>query len=285
LIYGRIARLRIQSDITIQHDGKLLCGGIAWTRIGVAKQSNVVEMFEKFTHLPTKLQLTEYLPAPKTFKDTYTAHYPAEDFQHSPDRRLGNAALGIVALSCTKILLDNGCQEAVKIAAVDVLTCRILMDFLVCTDPKELVKDWRPRVTGLSNISNLEDARQAGYKILKGWKAARAALWAFVDKETTIVGYNLRADLDVLRMIHGRAVDITKVVEKAAAGPLSRGQLSLDSLCREFPGVILNAHPKYGRDCLLDAFAIREFGLWVLKQGDEMVRKAKSKSREYQILA
>jgi hypothetical protein len=282
-IYGKIVRLRIQSDITIQNDGNMLCGGIAWTRIGVAKQGDVVRMFDQFTHLPTKLQIKEYLPAPKTFKDEYQVHYPADDFRHSPDRIPDHSGHGVVALSCSKIVLHNGCQEAVKIAVVDVLSCRILMSFLIWTDTKASVKDWRPRVTGLSNIRDIEAARQAGYKVLKGWQAARAALWKFIDKETIILGYNLRADFDTLRMIHGRAVDIAKSVEKAAAGPLSRAQLSLDSLCREFPGVALKAHATFGRDCLVDAFAIREFGLWMIKQGDELVIKAKSKSREYQI--
>ena len=284
LIYGKIARLRIQSDITIQHDGKMICGGIAWTRIGVAKQVDVVGMLDKYTHLPAKLQAKEYLPAPKTFKDDYRIHYPADDFQHSPDRLSGNPGLGVVALSCSKIVLHNGRQEAVKVAVIDVLSCRILMNFLVWTDPKAPVKDWRPRVTGLTNIGDVEAARQNGYKVLKGWQAARAAVWKFIDKETIIVGYNLRADLDALRMIHGRAVDIAKSVEKAAAGPLSRAQLSLDSLCRDYPGVILKPHATFGRDCLLDAFAVREFGLWMLKQGDELVKKAKAKSRDYQIL-
>ena len=284
VIYGKIARLCIQSDITIQHDGKMLCGGIAFTRIALAKQAGVVAALDKLTHLPAKLQSKEYLPPPKTFKDDYQAHYPAEDFQHSPDRHPDQPGLEAVALSCSKIVLHNGCQEAVKIAVVDVTSCRILMNFLIWTDSKALVKDWRPRVTGLSNIGDVEAARQAGYKVLQGWQAARAALWKFIDKETIIVGYNLRADLDALRMIHGRAVDIAKSVEKAAGGPFSKAQLSLDSLCRDYPGFILQAHPTFGRDCLLDAFAIRQFALWMIKFGDEVVKRAKAKSREYQLV-
>jgi hypothetical protein len=283
-ICGKILRLRIQNDISIQHDGKMLCGGMAWTRIGVAKQPDVVGMFEKLTHLPRKFQTTEYLPPPKTFKAEYDIYYPASDFQNSPSPISTKPGMSIVAISCSKILLDNGRQEVIRIAAVDVLSCRILMNYLVSTDTKASVKDWRTSVTGLSSFGDIEAARLAGYKILKGWQAARAALWKFIDSETIIVGYNLRGDLDALRMIHGRAIDIAKSVEKAAGGPLSKQQLSLDSLCRDYPQVLLTTDATYGRDCLLNAFAIREFGLWMLKQGDQLVRKAKQKSLEYQLV-
>jgi hypothetical protein len=38
-------------------------------------------------------------------------------------------------------------------------------------------------------------------------------------KDTIIVGHTLRSDLEALRMIHGRAVDMAKIVQKAANGP------------------------------------------------------------------
>lgn len=263
-ICGKILRLLIQSDISIQDDGKMICGGTAWTRIGVAKQPEVIGMFDNLCHLPKKLQ-GEYLPPPKAFRSEYQAKYPVSDFEPSPEQLPSKPGLGVVAISCSKIVLADGRLEVVKIAAIDVISCRILMNHLVCTDPKASVKDWRTSITGVASFQDIEATRQAGYKVLKGWQAARAALWKFVDKETIIVGYNLRSDLDALRMIHGRAVDVAKSVEKAANGPLSKQQLSLESLCRDYPEVHLKADPVYGCDCLQNAFAARELGLWIIK--------------------
>ena len=170
-------------------------------------------------------------------------------------------------------------------AAVDILTGRVLMSHLVCTNPHAKVANWQSSVTGFASFRDIEDARQAGYRVLKGWAAARAALFSFIDKDTIIVGHNLRAELDALRIIHGRAVDMVKVVEKAAGGPLSKAQVSLDSWCRDIANVAsLTTDPVFGRDCLMNAFAARELGLWVLKNREEFEKKAKQKTKEYQMV-
>ena len=280
-IQGKMLRLLIQSDILIHNHGKISVCGIDWTRIGVARQHDAVELFEGMCHLPKNFQ-GEYLPAPTTFKDEYKVQYPVNDFKPSPQRDSNKPGLGIVALACSKILLADGRQEVVKIAAVDLVTCRILMNHLVCNDPHEQVANWRSSVTGLSGWHDMEGARQGGYKVFRGWSAVRSALWKFVDKETVVVGHNLRSDLDALRMIHGRAVDVAKVTEKAAKGPLSKAQLSLDSLCRDYLSEKLTMHPKYGRDCLMNAFAARGLGLWVLKNREVFEKDVRRKSVDYQ---
>jgi hypothetical protein len=282
-IQAKILRLLIQADIYIQHDGKMNVCGIEWTRIGIAKQAEVVSMLDTMCHLPKILQ-GEYVPAPKAFKDDYNAEYPSSDFEPSPIRNSAKPGLGAVAVSCSKVVLEGGRQEIVKIAAVDLITCRILMNHLVCTDAHAEVSDWCPTVTGLFSWKDVEAARKAGYKVFKGWAAARDALHRFVDKESIVVGHNLRSDLDSLRMIHGRAVDIAKVIEKAAQGPLSKAQLALDSLCRDYPEIGLKSDPEYGRDSLMNAFAVREFGLWAIKNKERLASIAKQKSRDYQII-
>ncbi|KAI5374837.1 hypothetical protein J4E82_006515 [Alternaria postmessia] len=280
-VQAKILRLLIQSDIFIQHDGKMNVCGIDWTRVGVAKQHEVVAMFDTMCHLPKILQ-GEYVPAPKAFKDDYNTEYPFSDFEPSPARNPSKPALDVVAISCSKVVLKGGFQEIVKIAAVDLATCRILMNHLVCTDPHAEVLDWRSAVTGLFSWRDMEAARKSGYKVFKGWMAARNALHKFIDKETIVVGHNLRSDLDSLRMVHGRAVDIAKVVEKAAQGPLSKAQLALDSLCKTYSEISLRSDPEYGRDSLMNAFAVREFGLWALKNREQLARIAKQKSLDYQ---
>lgn len=283
-ICGKILRLAVQSDVLIHNDGKMTCGGIDWTRVGVFKQAEVPGMFDSLCHLPKALQSQEYLPPPKTLKDEYQAQYPMAEFKHSPEPSGMKTALAVVAISCVKVLMSNGCQEAVKIAAVDVVSSRILMNNLVCTDPKVLVRDWRTNITGLTCFEDMEAARQDGYKIFKGWQAARAALWKFIDKQTIILGHNLRSDLDALRMIHGRAVDIAKLLEKAAEGPLSKQQLTLEALCRDAPQIRLFSHPSFGRDSMQNAFAARELALWKIKNEDGWKRWAKQKSLDYQRL-
>jgi hypothetical protein len=280
-IQGKILALLVQSDILIYHDGKILVCGIPWTRIGVEKQRGVVELFDGMCHLPKALQ-GEYLPPPKTFLSDYKLQYPASDFQPSPARDRAKPGLGVVALACSKVVLANGPEEVVKISAVDVVTCRILMNYLVCGDPNVPVKDWRSSETGLFSWDDIEHARKQKYKVFKGWSAARSALWKFVDKGTIILGNNLRSDLDALRMVHGRAVDIAKVAEKAAKGPLSKAQLGLDSMCRDFPVITLKSDSEYGRDMLMNAFAIREMGLWLIKNDKDFEKKIRAKSVDLQ---
>jgi hypothetical protein len=286
IVCGKTLRLLLQTDIFIHHDGKMNVSGIDWTRIGVQRQPEVVRMFDGMCHLPRKLQPLEYVPAPKTFLAEYTAQYPVTEFESASDRNPAKPGLGIIAMACSKVVLNNGQHEVVKIAAIDVLTCRVLMSHLVCTDSNIQIANWHKPVTGLSSFADMEAARQAGYRVFKGWIAARSALFKFIDKETIIVGHNLRSELDALRIIHGRAIDIVKIVEKAAQGPLSKAQVSLDSWCRDVANVAtLQKDDKvFGRDCIMRAFAAREIGLWVVKNQEQFEKVAKQKSADYQLV-
>jgi hypothetical protein len=282
-IMGKVLRLLIQSNIFIHHDGKMTVCGIGWTRIPVQKQPDVVGKFDGMCHLPKVVQ-HEYLPPPKAYRSDYQQQYPASEFEPSPAHDRAKPGFEVVALACTKVVLANGLQEVIKVAAVDLITCRILMNHLVCSDATAQVKDWRSLESGLFSWDDMEQARKLGYKVFKGWSAARSALWKFIDKDTIVVGHNLRSDLDALRMVHGRAVDIAKVAEKAAKGPVSKAQLALDSLSRDLPGHTLRNDPEYGRNVLMNAFASREMGLWIIKNKDEFERKMRQKSSDYQMV-
>jgi hypothetical protein len=284
-IQGKILRLLIQTDIFIHHDGKMTVCGIDWTRIGVQKQPDVFGMFEGMIHLPRALW-DEYLPPPTAFESDYTAQYSAAEFANPPPHDRFKPGLKVVVIACTKVLLrgDEKRQEVVKIAAIDLITCRILMNHLVCTDSKAPVANWRSNETGLFSWDDMEQARKQGYKVFKGWSAVRDALYKVIDSNTIIVGHNLRSDLDSLRIVHGRAVDIAKIAEKRAGGPLSKVQLGLDSLCRTFPAVTLKSDPEYGRDVLMNAFAVREMGLWAIKNAERFDKEIKQKSRDYVVI-
>ena len=90
----------------------------------------------------------------------------------------------------------------------------------------------------------------------------------------------------------GRTIDVIKCVEKAAGlqriedeagivsiknaagGTLSRQQLTLDNLHREFCGAKLGVHPIVGEDCLRYAHGIRSLVLWMVKNPAEWKSKA-----------
>ncbi|KAF2850969.1 hypothetical protein T440DRAFT_498771 [Plenodomus tracheiphilus IPT5] len=281
IVQGKILRLLIQSNIYITDQGKLIACGIEWTRIGTGVQHEVVGRIESMIHLPKVLQ-DEYMPFPKAFSEEYRYAYPPGDFKTSPTRDRMKPRLDAIAISCSKVVLEDGAQEVVKIAAVDLVTCRILMNNLVCTSPYADVADWRSESTGLSSWRDLEHARSSGYKIFRGWSAARSALHQFIDKNTIIVGHNLRSDLDALRMIHGRAIDVAKVYEKAADGPLSKTQLGLDSLSKNLMEKKLKDDPRYGRDVLMNAFAARQFVLWAFKNPEALKKAARQTSLDLQ---
>lgn len=278
-------RLNLQDDIRLCDDGIMVCGGINWKRMHIANQANVVADFEP--QLPrNKILWEHYAQSPAAFKEENTARdYPVEDFMNSPDIQTPKTGLRVVALACIKVKVENNLQEVVKIAAVDVATCRILLNHLVCPDPATTnVTDWNFASTGMASFHDIEHARREGYKIFKGWQDARAALWKYIDKETILVGYNLRADLDALRMVHGCAFDVVKAVENAAKGPVPKRQLSLEVLCHSLSGVDLQSysHPLFGRNALLNAFGIRELALWCVKRPLQLHQWAKRKRHDYQ---
>ncbi|KAH9875078.1 hypothetical protein J1614_004566 [Plenodomus biglobosus] len=280
-VQGKIMRLLIQSDIYITNYGELKVCGMDWIRIRTSVQRDLVDIIESMVHLPKMLQ-DEYVPFPKAFSTEYKYAYRPGDFEMSPIPNHTQPGLGAVALACSKVVLADGAQDVVKIAAVDFITGRILMNHLVCTSPNAAVKDWRTSSTGLVAWRDMECARSHGFKIFKGWSAVRSALHKFIDKDTILIGHNLRSDLDALRMIHGRAIDVVKVYEKAANGPLAKSQLGLDSLSKQIFGAELQDDPEYGRDVLMNAFAVREIVLCARKDPEALKRYARQTSLDLQ---
>jgi hypothetical protein len=283
-ICGKMMRLALQTDMIIKPNGEMTYGAQSCFRIPVNKQKEAVISIGDLCHLRVAVQAENHVPSPRTFQDENAHHYAVEEFKTTPNPLNEERALKVVAIACSKVLLTTGCQEIVKLAAVDIITGRILMSNLVCTNAKMPVKEWRTTMTGLTSFHDIEAGRQQGYKVFKGWEAARAALFKFVDKQTVIVGHNLRNDLDALRIVHGRAIDVAKLAEKAAGGPMSKQQLSLETLSRELTSIKLATHPNFGRDCLQNAFAIRQIVLWILKNPEAQKKWAKARSLEYQRL-
>ncbi|KAF2202101.1 hypothetical protein GQ43DRAFT_9730 [Delitschia confertaspora ATCC 74209] len=282
----QMLRLKLQADVVVDPDGFIAYQGLNWPRISAEKQADVVKMLDSRCSLPDFLQAKHYMP--KLRSDDPDIPYDQQEFSFSPALTPGENFSRVIALSCAKVMLSGGTEEVVKIAAIDVLSCNILLNHLVCPDSQFTVKNWRTSITGLRGFADFELARIAGYQVFKGWKAARTALWDFVDNTTILVGHNLRGDLDALRMIHGRGVDVGVMTKRAAGdGPtppeFSKAQLSLDNLCREMCGTLLEqtTHPVYGRDAAMNALAIRQLALSFLKNPAELQKKAKRMSLDY----
>ncbi|KAL5385966.1 hypothetical protein DPSP01_004402 [Paraphaeosphaeria sporulosa] len=284
-IHDKIMRMLITADIAIHHDGKFVYDGVEWTRISVDRQNEVASRFDELVHLKRlskQGQARQHVTRPIAFQGESVGDYLGSEFEQLPDPWDGS--VNVIVLCCSKVLLENQCEEVAKIAAVDVLTGRPLMSYLVCTSATEKVRDWRASLTGLSSFQDFEAARAQKFKILKGWTAARAALGKFVDQNTIFLGCNLRGDLDALRIRHGRCVDLIKVIEKAAENrPLSKGQLHLEALLRDLLEKRLPTD-YFGRDCLQDAFAVRELALFSIKHNEKFVRYVRDKVREYGLL-
>ncbi|OAL49812.1 hypothetical protein IQ07DRAFT_38303 [Pyrenochaeta sp. DS3sAY3a] len=274
--------LRMQSNIFIYHDGKIFVDGKNWSRIEISKQQEVITRLNEMCGLQRYMR-GEDTPVPNAFKDLYTAEYPSSDFEESPKRDPAKPGVPVVALWCSKVVLATGHEDLVKISAVDLAKGRVLINHFVCTDPTANVNDWCSKTTRLANWSDMERARQHDFKIFSGWAAARTALWQFVDKDTLIVGHNLRSDFDALRMTHGRALDIVLIAEQVAEGPLSKAQLTLHRMVRTFCNVDIDYYRKIGQqDCPTNAFAVRELALFVVKNRRLFDENFRLRSRDYQ---
>ena len=169
-----------------------------------------------------------------------------------------------VALDCEMAGVQGGSSELILLCAVDFLSGACLINTLV--EPTERVVDWRSRYSGVTRQAMATATAQR--KTLKGWKAARAALWKCIDADTILVGQSLQHDLDVLRMVHFRIVDAGLLAQNAV-GPGVTRQWGLKILCQELLDIEIQNNKK-GHDCVEDTLAAREVVLWCIQRPDEL---------------
>lgn len=120
---------------------------------------------------------------------------------------------GAVALDCDMVGLARGKSEVARIFALDVLTGQVLMGTLV--QATQQVTAWRTKYSGITRKAMATAV--AENRVLKGWPAARAELWKYMDSNTVLVGHALNHNLEELRMQHGRVVD-SRILAKDAVG-------------------------------------------------------------------
>jgi DNA polymerase III epsilon subunit-like protein len=184
-----------------------------------------------------------------------------------------------VALDCEMAGIQGGANELILVCMVDFLSGESLVNTLV--EPTERVIDWRTRYSGVTQKA-MATARAHG-NTLKGWRAARMALWQYIDADTILVGQSLQHDLDVLRMIHPHIVDAGIVARNAVNSSLGR-QWGLKTLCRELLDIKIQDNKK-GHDCMEDALAAREVVLWCTQRPQELaswglVKKEEEEQRQ-----
>ncbi|KAL4791335.1 ribonuclease H-like domain-containing protein [Aspergillus venezuelensis] len=168
-----------------------------------------------------------------------------------------------VSIDCDFVGVGPRNRDALaRVCAVDVLSGEVLLDILV--HPKESITDFRPRYSGITEMSYYAYAAQG--LLLPSPAEVRERLFEFIDTDTIIIGHALHNDLSKLGITHSRIID-TQILTFIAVQERFERELkrrwSLRDLSKTFLGLSIQDSP-FGHDCLEDAFAPRELVLfWV----------------------
>jgi DNA polymerase III epsilon subunit-like protein len=183
---------------------------------------------------------------------------------------------GAVALDCEMVGVTKGKSEVARISAIDCLTGEVLIDTMV--QPTQPITDCRTKFSGITKKAMT--AAVAEKRALKGWPAARAELWKYIDSDTILIGQALHHDLDALRMQHWQVVDSAILARDAVGAGVSR-QWGLKTLCDQLLGIDIQNAGNKGHDSVEDAFAAREVVLWCIGHQDELAVWGKRQKEEY----
>lgn len=189
----------------------------------------------------------------------------------------------VVAIDCEMVGINRDKDCVVILSAVDVLTGETLLNTYV--DPMVRVNNWRTRYSGVTPGTMKLAIKQGG--ALRGWRAARQALWEYIDAETILVGHALFHDLNVLGMFHSRVVDSAILSAQAVFPDVLQSnhfprRWGLKKLSDLFLGLLIQTGKK-GHDCLEDTLATREVVLWCLRYPERLSAWAKQARLEYEI--
>ncbi|RAO64750.1 uncharacterized protein BHQ10_000762 [Talaromyces amestolkiae] len=191
---------------------------------------------------------------------------PYSAFRQTP-QALEQPKRKVVAIDCEMVGLWKNTDCVALLCAVDVLTGETLMNTYV--DPVSKVLAWRSTVSGITRRS-MTDAIEQG-QTLRGWAAAREALWEYIDAETIIVGHALQNDLNVLGIFHPRIVD-TAILASQVVFPETENKkfpesYGLKRLLLSWLNMNIQTGKK-GHDCLEDTLATRELAIWCARNPD-----------------
>ncbi|KAI5920107.1 hypothetical protein F4810DRAFT_713807 [Camillea tinctor] len=203
-----------------------------------------------------------------------TSNLPTAPWLSAPPRDpLARKPFG-VALDCEMVEVaapspgQRPTAELARLCVADLVSGAVLIDAVV--RPTRPVTDWRTRHSGVS--AEMLAARVAAGEYLDGWRAARGAVLALVDRDTILAGHALHHDLGALGVAHAKALDTSTLAARHAfPGPETlRRRWGLGVLMREVCGVEVQGRGALGHDCVEDALATRELALACARDPERM---------------
>ncbi|KUL91639.1 hypothetical protein ZTR_01043 [Talaromyces verruculosus] len=260
----------------VQKDGIFHKSNI-YTLLPDTEQETIYQALLAACHTVEVLNAEQYTLQVSTERKLHT-NVPYSKFRQTPPALI-QPKRKVVAIDCEMVGLWKNTDCVALLCAVDVLTGETLLNTYV--NPVSKVLAWRSTVSGVTRQSMSEAIEQG--RALRGWAAARDALWEYIDAETIIVGHALQNDLNVLGIFHPRIVD-TAILASQVVFPETRDKkfpesYGLKRLLLSWLNMTIQTGKK-GHDCLEDTLATRELAIWcarnphVLKSWGSQMRVA-----------
>ncbi|KAK5991865.1 RNA exonuclease 3 [Cladobotryum mycophilum] len=264
----------------------MVYGGNTYTLIPPFEQHVIIQKMESSCHSLTCLQKARYILDGEMGLDPENRRKPIFDitkFLPTPSKTKDGTKRQAVVLDCEMAGIQGGFGELIKLSVVDFLTGEILIDSLV--EPSAPIVQWRTRIHGIS--AAIISAAVARNEVLKGWEAARTALWDYIDGDTILIGQSLHHDLHVLRTFHRKIVDSAIITSEAVFGEWNTTyrMWGLKNLCNGILGLKIREDGPTGKkihDSLEDVFASRELVLQCMKDDANLKVWASKKQKEIQ---
>ncbi|PYI08302.1 ribonuclease H-like protein [Aspergillus sclerotiicarbonarius CBS 121057] len=170
-----------------------------------------------------------------------------------------------VVIDCEMVTITSGRRHIASIAAVDFLTGEVLLNDYIYPEPK--IVNYNTRYSGITHAAMMVAVKNG--TALRGWEAARRALWEHVDKDTVLIGHALQNDLSTMGIIHSQVVDSQILTGEAIFPTLSAGDplprlTGLKALTSELAQYDIQTGRK-GHTALEDAYATRDVVIWCLR--------------------
>lgn len=151
-------------------------------------------------------------------------------------------------------------SELIEVVVIDYLTGEALMNTLVQPVQGYEIDDFRTRFSGVKPAA-FHRACRNGLALRGGWPAARQKIFQFMDRNTILIGHNIKEDLRVLHIAHDRIVDSQLLVQQ-----LTGAGVGLKKILTEAVGRDIQNRGKAGHDCMEDVVAVREAVIWIIER-------------------
>lgn len=179
-------------------------------------------------------------------------------YQPSPsvlEKPAGLATKQAMVIKCGLGLDVFGRYELVSFVAIDFHTAEVMIDMLVY--PTVPILHWKTNQTR-TNEGKMNEA--AGYgEHLGGWQEARDLLCSYINQATVLIGENMKASIEALRLTHRRIIDVGILIPR-----IERERHDIQGLANRLLDKCAGACHR-PRDLLDDALLARELVFWFLK--------------------